>query len=271
MPKTVAEQIADRLRSEILAGLIHPGTRLLQDVEATRLEVSRTPLREAFRQLEGEQLIQIVPNRGAIVTRLTIEEVTEIFLIRGQLEPLAAATAARLATPEDVEALGALLGELEHAREQSQTRSLLDLNKTFHFSVYEASGMRRLVNIIRSLWGSIEAMRAAYASEPTTARHAADEHAHLYEAIRDRDEEAAAAVTRRHVETMTSALLRWMKSAAVSDVSISGEADVDGAASRSGRGSTGVNAGVSGRGAGERRKRSNQRDVPRSRPVHKTR
>jgi DNA-binding GntR family transcriptional regulator len=213
MPKTVSEQIADQLRSEILAGLIPPGTRLLQDVEAARLQVSRTPLREAFRQLEAERLVQIVPNRGAIVTQLTAEEVGEIFLIRGELEPLAAARAAREASPEDLRAIGALLGELEYARERERNRSLLELNKSFHFMVYESSGLPRLVNIISSLWGPIEAMRAAYASEPVTARHAADEHARLYEAIKDRDEERAAAVTRRHVETMTAALLGWMEGA----------------------------------------------------------
>ena len=213
MPKTVAEQIADQLRGEILAGVLPPGARLFQDVEAARLEVSRTPLREAFRQLEGERLVQIIPNRRAIVTRLTPEEVAEIYQIRGQLEPLAATRAARLATPEEVRAIGALLEELEEARTQGRTRRLLELNKSFHFRVYEASGMPRLVNIISSLWGPIEAMRAAYASEPVTARHAADEHARLFRAIRDRDEDEAAAVTHRHVETMTAALLGWMEGA----------------------------------------------------------
>jgi len=213
MPKTVAEQIADQLRSEILAGLIPPGTRLFQDVEAARLDVSRTPLREAFRQLEGERLIQITPNRGAVVTRLTPQEVTEIFRIRGQLEPLAAAQAARLSTPEEVRAIGSLLEELEEARTERRIRQLLKLNKSFHFHIYEASGMPRLVNIISSLWGPIEAMRAAYASEPVTARHAADEHSRLYRAIEDRDADEAAAITRQHVETMTAALLGWMEGA----------------------------------------------------------
>lgn len=211
MPKTVSEQIVDQLRSEILAGLIPPGTRLLQDLEAQRLQVSRTPLREAFRQLQAERLVQIIPNRGAIVTQLTADEVGEIFLIRGRLEPLAAARAAERASPEDIRAIGALLEELEYARERERNRSLLELNKSFHFMVYEASGLPRLVNIISSLWGPIEAMRASYASEPVTAKHAAGEHARLYEAIRDGDQRAAAEVTRRHIETMTVALLAWME------------------------------------------------------------
>lgn len=211
MPKTVAEQIADRLRSEILTGLIRPGARLLQDLEATRLDVSRTPLREAFRQLEAERLIRILPNRGAIVIELKAEEVAEIFRIRGQLEPFAAATAARLATSEDVTAIDSILEELEVTRTYSGTQALVELNKAFHFRVYAAAQMPRLVSIISSLWGPIEAMRAAYASEPLTARHAADEHARLYEAIRNHDEEAAAAVTRQHVESMAATLLAWME------------------------------------------------------------
>lgn len=220
MPKTVAEQIADRLRSEILTGVIRPGARLFQDLEATRLDVSRTPLREAFRQLEAERLIEVVPNRGAIVTQLRTEEVREVFLIRGQLEPLAAANAARLATPEQIEAIGAVFDQLEGARTQSGTKPLVELNKEFHFKVYEASALPRLVAIIASLWGPIEAMRAAYASEPFTARHAAGEHARLYAAIRDHDEDAAAAITRQHVESMAAALLGWMEGTAAPEVPI---------------------------------------------------
>ena len=211
MPKTVSEQIADQLRSEILAGLIPPGTRLLQDVEAARLQVSRTPLREAFRQLQAERLVQIIPNRGAVVTELTSDEVTEIFLIRERLEPLAAARAAERASADDIRAIGGLLEELEYARERERHRSLLELNKSFHFMVYEACGLPRLVNIISSLWGPIEAMRASYASEPVTAKHAATEHVHLFEAIRGGDREAAAEVTRQHIETMAAALLAWME------------------------------------------------------------
>lgn len=210
MPKTVAEQIADRLRSEILTGAIPPGARLLQDQEATRLEVSRTPLREAFRQLEAERLVQVVPNRGAIVTELRTEEVREVFSIRSMLEPVAASMAARRATPQDVAGIGEVFHELEQAQAQAGTHPLVELNKQFHFKVYEAARMPRLVTIISTLWGPIEAMRAAYASEPLTARHAADEHARLYQAIRDGDEDAAATVTRQHVEAMSGALLSWM-------------------------------------------------------------
>lgn len=227
MLKTVAEQVADRLRREILTGRTRPGTRLFQDVEAARFEVSRTPVREAFRQLEAERLIQIVPNRGAIVARLRTKEVREVFLIRAQLEPLAAATAARLAAPDDIEAIGALLEQLEYARKQAQTRSLSELNKEFHFLVYRTSGMSRLVNIIASLWGPIEAMRAVYASEPVTAGHAADEHTRLYQAIRNHDGEAAAAITRQHVQTMASALLALMEGTSPADVEFDGAAEAE--------------------------------------------
>lgn len=225
MPKTVAEQIADRLRSEILTGEIRPGARLLQDLEAARLDVSRTPLREAFRQLEAEQLVEIVPNRGAIVTELHTDEVREVFLIRSQLEPMAAATAARVATPEDVAAIAAVLDELERARNEAGTHPLVELNKEFHFKVYEAARLPRLVAIISSLWGPIEAMRAAYASEPMTAQHAADEHARLYEAIRDHDEDAAAAITRQHVDAMAAALLGWMDGAGTANGHVAGSGD----------------------------------------------
>lgn len=206
-PKTIADQVAEQLRHEILSGVIPPGTRLLQDEEAERLEVSRTPVREAFRQLEAERLVQIIPNRGAIVIQLSAPEVREIYMIRSELEALAASEAARNATEEDMEAIRGLLRKLEYVSANDRPQSLLDLNKSFHFMIYEASGHRRLVDIIASLWAPIEATRAAYLSEPLAARYATDEHARLFEAIRARDADLAASITRAHLQATADALL----------------------------------------------------------------
>jgi DNA-binding GntR family transcriptional regulator len=209
--KTVADQVADLLRNDILSGALPPGTRLLQDEEAARLQVSRTPVREAFRQLEAERLVQIIPHRGAIVIQLSAAEIREIYLIRSELEALAAAEAARNASSEDIEAIGRLLKDLEYAYAKARLRTLLDLNRSFHFMIYEASGHQRLVNMIASLWGPIEATRAAYVSEPLAARHAMDEHLCLYQAVKARDSVQAARITRRHLKATADALLERLR------------------------------------------------------------
>jgi DNA-binding GntR family transcriptional regulator len=209
--RTVAVQVADGLRTEILSGRILPGTRLLQDEEAERLGVSRTPVRDAFRQLEKEMLVEIVPNRGAIVTRLSLDDIREIYLIRQQLEPLAAMSAAHAATDEDVDAIEDVLSELSSAPDDEDPSRLLDLNKRFHFRVYEASHLPQLVKLIGSLWGPIEAVRASYVAAPLTAKHAAVEHRQLFLAIKQRDGNAAAEITRNHLAATESGLVERLR------------------------------------------------------------
>jgi DNA-binding GntR family transcriptional regulator len=209
--RTVAIQVADQLRAEILSGRIPPGTRLLQDEEAERLGVSRTPVREAFRQLETEGLVEIVPHRGAIVTRLSLQDIREIYLIRQQLEPLAASMAAENATEEDLCAIEDVLNELSAASDDEDRSRLLDLNKRFHLLIYEASHLSQLVKVIASLWGPIETVRASYVAAPVTAKHAVEEHGLLFRAIREENGTAAAELTRKHLGATERGLVERLR------------------------------------------------------------
>lgn len=209
--RTVALQVADQLRTEILSGRIPPGTRLLQDDEAERLGVSRTPVREAFRQLESEKLVEILPHRGAIVTRLSLDDIREIYLIRQQLEPFASLNAAENATDEDLQAIEDVLNELSAAWELANRSFLLDLNKRFHFRVYEASHLPQLVKLIASLWGPIEAVRASYVATPLAAKHAAEEHRLLFLAIQQGDGKRAAEITKKHLAATERGLVERVR------------------------------------------------------------
>jgi DNA-binding GntR family transcriptional regulator len=200
--------VADYLRTEILEGRLRPGTRLFQDVEAAKLQVSRTPVREAFQQLDAERLVEMTPNRGAIVTRPSLDAIREIYLIRSQLESMAAAEAAKRATTDDIGKVGTFLEEVERVVSSNDGIALLAANKRFHFRVYECARLPRLTEIISSLWEPIEAVRAAYVSAPTGAKHATADHGLLYEALQNHDACAAAEVTRRHIKGTADSLIR---------------------------------------------------------------
>lgn len=209
--RTIASQVADRLRAEILGAQIVPGSRLLQDEEAARLGVSRTPVREAFKQLEAERLIELIPNRGAVVREFSAGEIRELYLIRSHLESLATSQAAQKMTAEELAELQEVLRSAERLSPSDDRVELLRLNKEFHFRIYGASRLPRLVAIISSLWGPIEAVRAAYVSLSTMARHATDEHRLLYEALQRRDPVAAGDLTRRHILATADVVVGWME------------------------------------------------------------
>ncbi len=98
---TVAEQTADALRRKIVAGELPEGHQLIQDALAAEFGVSRIPVREALAQLKGEGLVRIVPHKGAVVSELSIAEISELFMLRVLLEPILLKKSIPKLTPAD--------------------------------------------------------------------------------------------------------------------------------------------------------------------------
>ncbi len=111
-PRGTAEQVAERIREAIVLGNIPPGTRLLEAQLATRLGVSRIPVREALARLEAEGLVERAPYQGARVMRLTIDQVRESFMLRSLLEGFATKLATPHVTPEEIARLRAVIAQL---------------------------------------------------------------------------------------------------------------------------------------------------------------
>ncbi len=109
------QRVVEILRQEILDDVLHPGERLLENTLCDRYGVSRTVIREALRQLESERLITMLPNRGPIVTVLTVEDIEALYEVRRALEGLAGELFAERATPEEAAAL------VDHLRAMDET------------------------------------------------------------------------------------------------------------------------------------------------------
>ena len=103
--KSLRGQVFDKIRSDILNGKYKRGEELVESSIGKELGISRTPVREAIRQLELEGLVQLVPNKGAFVTGISEKDVRDIYLIRARLEGLAARMAAKNITPELLDAM----------------------------------------------------------------------------------------------------------------------------------------------------------------------
>lgn len=208
-----AKGIADILRTEIVTGALAPGVRLGQDALAERFGLSRMPVREALLLLEAEGLVELPPNRSAIVASLGAADMLDIFDMRIALETLAL----RLAIPLLGNAAIAEAQTIQDRLERADPRDFGSLNAQFHTALYTACGRPRLLSQIHQLSGLADRyLRLAITSSPQRALSDA-EHRALIAFCFDRDADRAAAVLEKHIATARNGLLRLLESQRTSD------------------------------------------------------
>jgi DNA-binding GntR family transcriptional regulator len=199
-----------RLVADIRAGTLRPGDRLTETDLADRLGISRTPVREAIRQLESDGLVTHVPRVGAVVRRLDYAEVTELYEMRAVLEGTAARFAARAAS--DVE-----LSELETVNAEMRTapdaRTLYEANRQFHTVLLNAARNRFLVKSVDAVQKTLLILGPSTMEESTRAAEAIAEHDRIIAALHARDGAAAEAAMRAHIEAAHRARLRQLRGA----------------------------------------------------------
>lgn len=189
--------IADILRDEILRGIHPPGTRIRQEDLAARHTTSRIPVREALRILEAEGLVTLVANSGAWVSRLTLAECEELYLVRERIEPVLLGMNAPLLTPHDLDLLDDLAGQMERA----DAEDFLRLDRAFHFATYAPAQTVMLGDTVRGLWNRTHHYRRAFVGAAHVRHDGSAHHDHrlLVAALRRGDAEEAAHVLERHI------------------------------------------------------------------------
>ena len=194
-----ARQVADTLRDLIVRGELPAGSRVVERILCERLNVSRTPMREALKLLEADGLIEISQNRGARVMSLTAEEARHLFEVIAELEGLAAGRAVLAADAEALAGLEALHAEMLHHYETRAKDAYFALNSRIHDRVVGLSGNPVLVGSHATLM--LRARRGRYAAilYPSRWAESVGEHEALMEAFRRRDPERARAVWRTHL------------------------------------------------------------------------
>lgn len=202
------ELLADHLREEIASGALPPGRRLVEQELASSLQVSRVPLREAFRILCSEGLVTLSPHRGAEVSGTSQEELEELFEVRAMLESRAAALAASRASAEQVSQLEQLVARMTAAIRGKDTVAYYRASAAFHDLLVDAAGNRTLARVyaqIKVRFRRYQMVLAAVAESPARSNQ---EHAGVLKAIAGRDPVAAAALAESHIEAL---VLRYRK------------------------------------------------------------
>jgi DNA-binding GntR family transcriptional regulator len=187
--RTAHEFVRESLRRAILRGDLAGGSRLIQGDLATTLNVSTTPVREALRDLATEGLITLDSHRGGIVRELNWDDMEEIQLIRRSLDPLAFRLACERITDEQLDDADRLYQLMEREKDLGDW---VELNVQFHFIFEEATGVARLVGILKGL----EQSSAVYVAQaqrwhPEIRRRANEQHRALIDACRARDASTA--------------------------------------------------------------------------------
>lgn len=212
------ERITSTLRDSIVEGELASGQRLKEAELCRALGISRTPLREAFKVLAGEGLIDIQPNRGASVARADAGEIVELFAVIAELEALAAATCARTISAENLARLELLHRELLHQHQAENLHDYFAINDRIHRAVVLAAGNRVLVDTHRRLLE--RARRTRYQALLVAGRRdeSVAEHEALMAAIRGREPAKAARIARQHVRATGDIVATMLARAVEADI-----------------------------------------------------
>ncbi|AZL58566.1 GntR family transcriptional regulator [Tabrizicola piscis] len=198
-----------QLLDDIRSGALPPGARLRETDLAARLGISRTPVREAIRQLEADGLVIHLPRQGATIRSLDYAEVIELYEMRAVLEGTAARLAARSASDVELAELAALNAELAAAATSQHAQ---ELNRQFHMLLLDAARNRFLIKSINALQKTLLILGPTTLTDTARAAEAVSEHAAILRALSARDEAAAEAAMRAHISAAMAVRIRAMRS-----------------------------------------------------------
>jgi len=204
------DDVVSGIRDLIIEGDIAAGARISERELCDRFGVSRTPLREALKVLASEGLVELTPNRGARVTRLTEQDVEDMFEVMGTLEALAGELAAQRITDEELAEVKAMHYQmaLHHARHELM--AYFRLNQAIHRKIFEISRNRSLVTVYNTLAGRIRRPRYLANISETRWAQALKEHEAILAALEAKDGAALGLILKDHLrntsETVKQAL-----------------------------------------------------------------
>ncbi len=208
LSSSLRRRIFSQIQNDILNGVYEPGDNLIETKLSEELGVSRTPVREALRQLELEGLVQSVPNKGVTVKGVSSEDIHDIYTIRMLIEGLAARWAAEKITPQELEELKEAVDLEEFYTMKHDYSRLLKLDTRFHDIIFKASKSMPLMHTLSTFHHYVQKARKISMSSPNRAMEVLNEHKAIMQAIIDKDAARAEMLTTEHVKNASESLLK---------------------------------------------------------------
>ncbi len=204
--QTLREKILETIRDAILKGSLKPGERVSEPDLAERFGISRTPIREAFRQLESEGYLEVVPRKGAVVASLSERDIEEFYAIKIILEGFAARMAADKLTEKEIERLESINERLHKIAKEGDVKTFFRVHNEFHEVFIKAAGNDKLSEMINQLVMKFKRLRLASLSQPGRMVVSIEDHQDMIQAFRDHDGNRADSLV-RHAATIGAEVL----------------------------------------------------------------
>lgn len=200
------EVVFNTLRDAILKGELEPGEHLMEVQLSNRLGVSRTPIREALRQLESEGLVIMTPRKGAVVAEITQSDLTDVLEVRKALEVLAVELACIKIKDEEIVELKECGEKFRQALDKGELTVVADMDEQFHDVIYKATCNRRLIQLLNNMRQQMYRYRLEYIKDDGHWNVLIEEHEKLIKAIEEKDVEMAKSVTNSHIDNQQSTI-----------------------------------------------------------------
>jgi DNA-binding GntR family transcriptional regulator len=197
----LASAVTVRLRDMIIEGSLTPGTRLNERVLCEQLMVSRTPLREAFKVLAGEGLIELLPNRGAQVAELSVDDIVQTFEVLGALEGLSGKLACQRITDAEVTEIRALHFEMMAAHARNDLAAYYKINHVIHDRINASARNAVLTGTYLAMNARIQNLRFRSNFNRDKWNAAMKEHSAMLDALERRDGATLCAILEHHLST----------------------------------------------------------------------
>lgn len=197
---SLEQMVYNALEEEILSGALKRGTPLTEIALSNRLGVSRTPVRGALHRLSEEGLVEITPNKGAVVVGINIGDLVDIYKIRMRLEGLASMSAAERISDAELTRLRNSVELSEFYINKNDAENLKELDTEFHKIIYAASGNRMLAKTLTELHNKIKSYRKISLTVSGRLAESVKEHKEILSAIEAGDGKLADELTLRHIE-----------------------------------------------------------------------
>lgn len=199
------DEIYEKIYTAILEHRLHPGTKLVEERLADIFNVSRARVREVLARLAHEQVVEVIPQRGAYVAKPTIDQAYDVFEARRLIEPAVLRRLIETLTPERIARLRQHAALEQDARRREDKRAIVRLSGEFHALLAELAGNSALARQMRELT-SLTCLIIFIYDAPTATSCRADEHSEIIEAIAHRDLAKAQTLMLEHLEHIESSL-----------------------------------------------------------------
>lgn len=208
-PRALHTETADRIRELIIRCALAPGQRINERLLAARFGISRTPLREALKTLSAEGLVNLLPNRGAVVTTITRADVEDMFQVMAVLEALGGELACLRASDAAIAEIVELHGNLRAQHSPGDSADYLEISQRLHQRIIDCAGNREVTDAYRRI--SVRIRRARYMADLSTQRsEVMDEHEHMLEALAQRDSQRLKEILALHLVNTSKVVVDWL-------------------------------------------------------------